>query len=72
MLGKGPNYIAKRNPVVIGDRCGDRLEINLSPSLSPITFAGSCHYPLRFMDADNLLNSLIVNIHFINNKLSVL
>ena len=31
MLGKGPNYIAKRNPAVIGDRCGDRLEINLSP-----------------------------------------
>ena len=26
MLGKGPNYIAKRNPAVIGDRCGDRLQ----------------------------------------------
>ncbi|EDM21334.1 hypothetical protein BACCAC_01281 [Bacteroides caccae ATCC 43185] len=31
MLGKGPNYIAKRNPAVIGDRCGDRLRNNLSP-----------------------------------------
>ena len=26
MLGKDPNYIAKRNPAVIGDRCGDRLQ----------------------------------------------
>ena len=24
MLGKGPNYIAKRNPAVIGDRCGEK------------------------------------------------